>query len=141
MVPSFFRSIRARLLLIALLLFVYFTWFAPPPEVVKQPLVTDSLTVRPQEKTAEVLSSVKVDTIFSQTANIKEEIITLENDDIRIAFSNKGAVISEAELKNYKTYSRKPLVLVTPSRSRFLPDWGGQWFRYFSFSNRIEKSE
>jgi YidC/Oxa1 family membrane protein insertase len=105
--------------LIALLLFVYFTWFAPPPEVVKQPMAIDSLSVRPHEKLDEVLSSVKADTIFSQSGDIKEESVTLENDDVRIVLSNKGAVIREAELKNYKTYSQKPLLLVTPQRSRF----------------------
>jgi YidC/Oxa1 family membrane protein insertase len=105
--------------LIALLLFVYFTWFAPPPEVAKQPMAIDSLSVRPQEKLDEVLSSVKADTIFSQGGDIKEEAVTLENDDVRIVLSNKGAVIREAELKNYKTYSQEPLLLVTPQRSRF----------------------
>lgn len=105
--------------LIALLLFAYFTWFAPSPEVVKQPLITDSLIVKPQEKEIAIQPEQKTDSIFTQTANIKEELVTLENADIRISFSNKGAVIREAELKNYKTYSKKPLVLVTPSRSRF----------------------
>lgn len=105
--------------LIALLLFVYFTWFAPPPEVVQQPMAIDSLSVRPQEKTTDIMADAKADTIFSQTATIKEELITLENNDVRISFSNKGAVIREVELKNYKTYSQKPMMLVTPQRSRF----------------------
>jgi YidC/Oxa1 family membrane protein insertase len=105
--------------LIALLLFAYFTWFAPSPEVVKQPLAGDSLVVKPTDKTPTILSEAKGDTLFTQTADIKEESITLENDDLRIVFSNKGAVIREAELKKYKTYSQQPLVLVAPSRSRF----------------------
>jgi YidC/Oxa1 family membrane protein insertase len=104
--------------LIALLLFAYFTWFAPSPEVVKQPLAQDSLAIKPRQDSI-LLPSTSQDTVFNQTADVKEETITLENNDIRIAFSNKGAVIREAELKNYKTYTQKPLVLVTPSRSRF----------------------
>jgi len=105
--------------LIALLLFAYFTWFAPSPEIVKQPLIADSLVVKSTEKLAGTVPEATVDTIFSQTADIKEEAITIENDDVRIVLSNKGAVIREVELKNYKTYSQEPLVLVTPQRSRF----------------------
>ena len=105
--------------LIALLLFAYFTWFAPQPETDKNPLVADSLVVKPKGKADSVLAETKANTVFKQTADIREELVTLENTDIRIVFSNKGAVIREAELKNFKTYSQKPLILVTPTRSRF----------------------
>src|SRR5688572_15629989 len=105
--------------LIALLLFVYFNWFAPSPEVVKQPLAGDSLAIRPQQNFNALPSTPPADSIFAPVANIPEETVTLENDDIRLVFSNKGAVIREAELKNYKTYSQEPLLLVTPQRSKF----------------------
>ena len=104
--------------LIGLLLFAYFTWFAPSPEVVKQPVVGDSLAVKSQENVNTQPVS-PIDSLFSQVSDIPEETVTIENDDIRLVFSNKGGVIREAELKNYKTYSKGPLILVTPQRSRF----------------------
>jgi YidC/Oxa1 family membrane protein insertase len=104
--------------LIALLLFVYFTWFGPSPELVKQPLAADTLkTEMPQQ--ASVPTASPQDTLFKQAVDIKEEQIVIENDDLILTFSNKGAVIRQAELKKYKTYSQKPLLLVEGNRSRF----------------------
>lgn len=103
--------------LIALLLFVYFTWFGPSPELVKQPLAADSVGTKTTEVIAPTISSPQ-DTLFKQS-DVKEEDVVIENDDIKLTLSNKGAVIRQAELKKYKTYSQKPLILVDQMRSRF----------------------
>jgi YidC/Oxa1 family membrane protein insertase len=105
--------------LIALLLFVYFTWFAPAPEVVKQPLIGDSTVVNSQQPVDTVSTKQPTDSIFTLSSDVPEELITMENKDVRLVFSNKGGVIREAELKDYKTYNQEPLILVTPQRSRF----------------------
>ena len=105
--------------LIALLLFAYFTWFAPAPEVVKQPLIGDSLVINPQERPDTLLTKKPTDSLLIQKSDIAEELVPLENENLRLVFSNKGGVIREAELKDYKTYSQEQLVLVTPQRSRF----------------------
>jgi YidC/Oxa1 family membrane protein insertase len=104
--------------LIALLLFVYFTWFGPSPELVKQPLAADSLKTEVAKTIAEPASTPQ-DTLFVQSNDIKEEEIVIENDDIKLTLSNKGAIIRTAELKKYKTYTQKPLLLVEQTRSRF----------------------
>lgn len=103
--------------LIALLLFAYFTWFGPSPELAKQPIPSDSVKTITQSTQPTTIASVQ-DTLF-QSAEVKEEEITIENDDLILTFSNKGAVIRQAELKKYKTYSQEPLRLIDPSRSRF----------------------
>mgnify|MGYP000969672395 CR=1 FL=1 len=40
-----------------------------------------------------------------------EVLSTIENDDIIITFTNKGAFATKAELKKFKTYDHKPLIL------------------------------
>ena len=44
-------------------------------------------------------------------ANIPEEISTIENDLLIVSFTNKGAYPIKAELKKFKTFDGKPLVL------------------------------
>ena len=41
----------------------------------------------------------------------EEKFITLENDLVRVILSNKGGKIYSVELKKYKTYGGKPLIL------------------------------
>ena len=103
--------------LIALLLFVYFVYFGPSPEMVKQPLAADTVKTQTINPVVEATASPQ-DTLFN-VGDVKEEEIVIENEDIKLTLTNKGAVIRQAELKKYKTYSQKPLVLVDPSRSRF----------------------
>ena len=104
--------------LIALLLFVYFMWFGPSPELVKQPLVADTLKTQSINPVVESATVSAQDTLFKSN-DVTEEEIVIENEDIKLTLSNKGAVIRQAELKQYKTYSQKPLILVDQSRSRF----------------------
>ncbi|MBK8146148.1 MAG: membrane protein insertase YidC [Bacteroidetes bacterium] len=40
-----------------------------------------------------------------------EVLSTIENDDIIITFTNKGGYATKAELKKFKTYDHKPLIL------------------------------
>ena len=48
---------------------------------------------------------------FASSAEGTEEFYTLENDLIKITFTNKGGRVYAAELKEYKTYDQKPLIL------------------------------
>ncbi|PLX18829.1 MAG: hypothetical protein C0597_05840, partial [Marinilabiliales bacterium] len=48
---------------------------------------------------------------FAEAASGKQEFTTLENEHLRIKISNKGGKIYSVELKDYKTYSQKPLLL------------------------------
>jgi YidC/Oxa1 family membrane protein insertase len=122
------RNSAIGLTLIAVLLLVYFYWFsakpqpqAPAPAVTEapSPLAADS-TKQTEQQTAvpdSLLNASYGD--LSSFARGNEKTTLIETEDLRIAFSNKGGIIRELELKNYKTYSQKPLKLVTPQRSTF----------------------
>ena len=59
-------------------------------------------------------SSVKKETALSgikQDTTGKEQMITLENKVLKITFTNKGAQPKTVELKNFKTFDGKPLIL------------------------------
>lgn len=49
--------------------------------------------------------------VFAAFASGKEEFIEVENEDFKILFSSKGASIQKVELKKFKTFDDKPLVL------------------------------
>ena len=69
-----------------------------------------------------VLDSLKTDSIKKAqaqlqiqkgfpTSDVKEELVTLENEVVKITFTNKGGQPKEVELKKFKTYDGKPLFL------------------------------
>jgi YidC/Oxa1 family membrane protein insertase len=55
---------------------------------------------------------------FSGNVIGEEKILIIENAELKISFSNKGACIKQVELKNYKTDSRKALKLLGDSNSQ-----------------------
>lgn len=63
--------------------------------------ITDTSLAK--EKTA--LSGIKQDTTG------KEQLITVENKVFKITFTNKGGQPKTVELKNFKTFDNKPLIL------------------------------
>lgn len=48
-----------------------------------------------------------------------EEFLTVENELMALTFSNKGGRVATVELKNYKTYDGKPLLLFDKETSKF----------------------
>ncbi len=46
-----------------------------------------------------------------QDSTGKEQFITVENKVLKITFSNKGGQPNKVELKNFKTFDKKPLIL------------------------------
>ncbi len=49
---------------------------------------------------------------FSVSANGTKEIVTIENENIKVYVSTKGAVVEKVELKKYNRYGKKsPLIL------------------------------
>ncbi len=109
------RNQAIGLTLMALVLLIYFVWFAPQPEPL--PPAADSLSLQqtPAAPAAEEPQASPV----QDTLQVTPEIINIETPDLKIAFSTKGGTISRLELKNFKTYNRKPLVLVDPQRHAF----------------------
>ena len=68
----------------------------------KDSIFTDSLL---KAKAQQVVTGFKLDT------SNKEELTFLQNDVLKITFTNKGAQPKLVELKNFKTYDGKPLIL------------------------------
>jgi YidC/Oxa1 family membrane protein insertase len=96
------------LTLIAALLFAYFYWFAPTP----QPVQKTSPTVQNiQSDTVRSSSPVVSDSALAATygdlstvAQGREEETTIETQDVRVTFSNRGGIIKSLELIKYTSY-------------------------------------
>src|SRR6202012_5353905 len=48
-----------------------------------------------------------------------EKFITLENKELRVKLSTHGGRVYSVELKNYKTFDKKPLILFDGDRNQF----------------------
>jgi YidC/Oxa1 family membrane protein insertase len=57
--------------------------------------------------------------VFSTAAAGSEQLLTLENNKLKITISSLGGKIKSAELKNYKTSDQKPLLLMSGDSSDF----------------------
>ncbi len=57
--------------------------------------------------------------VFGTTAIGTEEFYTLENNLMKITFSNKGGSIYSVELKNYQTHDSLPLILFDGPKTQF----------------------
>jgi YidC/Oxa1 family membrane protein insertase len=119
------RNSAIGLTLIAAMMMGYFFWFANPEKPVQQPASTPSLSVDSVGKSAPS-QIVKDDSIASATYGGiatafkgEEQLTGIETNKLSLNFSNKGGVIQYAELKNFKTYFGKPLVLIDKSSSEF----------------------
>jgi YidC/Oxa1 family membrane protein insertase len=122
------RNSAIGLTLIAGLLLVYFYWFAPKPqEAPKTPTPTEQ-RIAATDSSAVVVKgepaasdSILAATYGDLSAAMKgtEAITTVETADLRIAFTNHGGIIRELELKKFKTYDQKPLLLVQPLSTAF----------------------
>jgi len=57
--------------------------------------------------------------VFAVAAKGEEKFVTLENNLMKVVLSNKGGKIFSVELKNFKRYNGKPLVLFEGEENRF----------------------
>lgn len=57
--------------------------------------------------------------VFSDASSGKESFYSIENNLMKVTFSNKGGRIYSVELKNYKTNEQKPLILFEGTTSKF----------------------
>jgi YidC/Oxa1 family membrane protein insertase len=118
------RNSAIGITLIAALLLVYFYWFSPTPKPVAQnvePAVHTQAKADTVRRIEALPDSVLAATYGNLATAMKGEETTtlLENEDLKITFSNKGGLIREVELKKFKTYSQEALKLVTPRSSAF----------------------
>ncbi len=118
------RNSAIGLTLIAALLLMYFYYFSPepvPPAPASQPLTTET----PVDTTSAVASTTPSVTDSLLSANFgtvaplatgTEQETKVENADLALTFTNNGK-LKVVELKNFKTYYQKPLLLVAPGTS------------------------
>jgi len=57
--------------------------------------------------------------VFAVAAKGEEKFVTLENNLMKVVLSNKGGKIYSVELKNYKRFDKKPLILFEGDDNRF----------------------
>ena len=93
----------------------------------------DFLAKQAEEVKSTSISTVPVDTlvlqedkirrekfgVFSDASEGKEKFYSIENNLMKVTFSNKGGRIYSVELKNYKTFEQKPLMLFEGTSSKF----------------------
>jgi len=53
---------------------------------------------------------------------VPQKDLVIETKDARVVFTNKGGVMKEVMLKNYKTYDQKPLYLIAENHNNFQID-------------------
>jgi YidC/Oxa1 family membrane protein insertase len=109
-------------------------WFLKPNEaqLKKEAALQDSLK-RAKDKTnpattakldtskiaKPVVDSAALKSPFGATINGTEKLITIENKDLRVKLSTRGGRIYSVELKNFKTFDKKPLVLFDGEANKF----------------------
>jgi YidC/Oxa1 family membrane protein insertase len=69
-------------------------------------------------------ANVKVDSAvlkspFGAATIGTEKFITLENNDVRVKLTTHGGRVYSVELKNYKTYDKKPLIIFEGDKNHF----------------------
>jgi len=128
------RNQAIGLVLISAMMLVYFTWFTPEPTAPQQISPADSTTrIVTQDNATDISTgfvaaeltdsatnelNVQKFGMFANAAAGSEEQTILENDHIKVAFSSKGARISNVVLKDFKTYDFSPLVLLDENSSQ-----------------------
>lgn len=119
------RNSAIGLTLIGAMLVVYFFWFAPQPAPPQKPASTPSISKDSVGKPApqqvakdDSLAAVTFGGIATAFKG-EEKLTTIQTNKLNLTFSNKGGLIRYAELRNFKTYFGKPLVLIDERSSTF----------------------
>jgi YidC/Oxa1 family membrane protein insertase len=68
---------------------------------------------------APTIDSAALKTPFGATLAGSEQLITLENKDLRVKLTTHGGRIYSVELKDFKTHDKKPLVLFEGDKNKF----------------------
>lgn len=90
---------------------------------VAAPALTDTLVLGADTTiSADSLKSIQLREqfgSFAEAANGTTQFYTLENDVMKVVFSNKGGRVHHVELKKYKTFDQKPLLLFGSDSTTF----------------------
>jgi YidC/Oxa1 family membrane protein insertase len=129
------RNTIIGLVLIAIILFgsTFFFKKAETDEAARKQTTSIDSAVQTKKDTSHAdgiaTDTTKTGSLDSVNSNIpagwaafgkgQNQDIMLQNDDIIIRVSTKGGRITYAELKKYKTFDGKPLVMITPESSQY----------------------
>lgn len=120
------------ILIVLIMLGSYFLLKPSDAELKKEQLVQDS--IKRAKAAAAVVKANKPDTSkkaitvadsalkkipFGIATVGSEQFVTLENKELRVKLSNKGGRVYSVELKNYKTFDKKPLILFDGENNHF----------------------
>lgn len=144
------RNSAIGLSLIAALLFAYFYWFAPKPDPTAQKAAAAQEAAIAKSDSVEAKKIVISDsTLAASYGDLstffkgEESNTTIETEDIKATFSNIGGVIKALELKHFKTYDQKPLLLIAPNSNSFslLSQYQGKEIDLYSFFYQAEQKK
>lgn len=142
------RNSAIGMTLIAGLLMVYFYFFSTPP-IPPSTVKTDSIAAVQKiagiaQKPVAKFDSTAIQSYGSLGSFLqgKEELINIENSDLRVAVSSNG-YIKNLELKNFKTYSQKPLFLVENGNNLFslVAQYGGKDVDLYQLFYKVETAK
>jgi len=74
------------------------------------------------------------DNAVANADTVPEQTLTAENDEMVVTFSSKGAAVKSVQLKKYKTWDKKPLVLFDGNKR-------SAGFEIFTSSGQINTSQ
>lgn len=120
------RNSAIGLTVIAVLILLYLNFFSPAPQPEQNgPAQVTATDTRAQKQSQPEAKNNGLDSsVIRQYGQLSSyltgtsETIKVENNDLAVTFSNTGT-INQVELKQFKTYTQKPLYLVTPATNQF----------------------
>lgn len=145
------RNSAIGLTLIAGMLLIYFYWFNPreKSEAGEDIATADSIQT-PSADTVKFSEPPVYDSIADASyGNLSafrhgiSKITDIETEDVKISFDSHGGKINFLELKKYKTYFQKPLILISPTATSFklLSSYEGKEIDLYNLYYETEQQE
>jgi YidC/Oxa1 family membrane protein insertase len=124
-------------LVLIFLILIGFAWYSQPGEAELQAMKqkqdsiamvqrqADSIKIATAKtenaiaKTTDTLAAQAAYGTFASFAKGEEQFTTLENEELKVTFTNKGGRIYSVQLKNHKKFDKTDLILFTGSNNRF----------------------
>ncbi|RPA67878.1 membrane protein insertase YidC [Cyclobacteriaceae bacterium YHN15] len=152
------RNQATGLILFAAVLLVYSLFFAstPEPQPAEQGEIPENIISKETPGKVAVQEIVEQDSIqdliaqrqfgvFAAMTKGLEEEVSLENDKMIVTFSTKGGEITKVELKGYKTWDQRPLLILDEKSSdidyTIQTDKGPLSLNLFYFNPTLSSSE
>ncbi len=120
------------MVLLAILFFTYFFYSNKQQQsfAIEQQRIADSIKrvenarIKPADKVAAQIDSLQRDSLakvsaaggFSQAAMGTEKLSVVENDLMRVTFTNRGGIVKSVELKNYESIDSGSQVILSGSK-------------------------